>query len=259
MENNLTYFYNIGDIQANKIWTKLLDLKLVKPDKVYDVHQLRDILRDPKIYSELSIATRTDLDYNPLRVVPRQVISYIISEFQKYIDIKFDVGGSYSRGKSTSGDIDIVVLTEKKESTWEYIKKRVNDNSKTISFIEPYASGSDKVSTLIKVDLESSGIVKEYPDLKELYKCTDSCIVYVKIDIFLSDKPGYMYALLFAIGSGTFNIRMRFAAKNRGYLLNHRGLFIKKNDKLQRVALKDEKALFDILEMTYKTPAERAI
>lgn len=264
MEEKLTHFYNIGATQAKKLLEKLIELNLLNSDKVqkneYTLSDLRRILRNKKIFNDLPEATKTDLTYNPLRVIPRPIIEFIDRELHDIItDIKFDIAGSYIRGKPTSGDIDMVLSTEAHgEKTWDYVMNKVNNKSENIKFHEPFAQGTDKVATLIEVDLMKSNLVKKYPEFKKLFKCNSSCRVNVKIDIFLTTLEDYSFALLFAIGSGFFNIRMRSVAKKKGYLLNNHGLWKKTSENiLEKVPVKNEKELFNILGMRYKKPEER--
>ena len=267
IEENLTYFYSIGSIQAKKLLKKLIELKLINSDKNYTLSDLRRILSKKEIFDELSIATKTDLKYNPLRVIPRPIIKFINDEIQKIfsaLNIQYDICGSYIRGKSTSGDIDMVVNTDdlsrlirlKKISEYKNIIDKLNESN--IKFHEPFANGNDKIATLIEVDLIKSKLVKEYPEFKKLFKCTSSCKVNVKIDIFLSNTEDYIFAKMFAIGSGSFNIRMRSVAKKKGYLLNNHGLWKKTSvNILEKMPIKTEKEIFDFLNIKYKQPSER--
>jgi DNA polymerase/3'-5' exonuclease PolX len=67
-----------------------------------------------------------------------------------------------------------------------------------------------------------------------------------------------MFMLLYATGSGRFNIRMRATAKRLGYLLNQRGLYKKVSSTvLRRIPVVSERALFKKLGMKYLAPNER--
>lgn len=270
MEEKLTHFYNIGPIQAKKILQMLIDFKLLNIDKIknneYTLSDLRRILINKKIFEELSKATKTDLTYNPLRVIPRPIITLIDNELHKIFNnednkIKFNIAGSYIRGKQTSGDIDMVLSTKKTNKeliTWKYFMQTINKNSKYIKFHEPFAEGIDKVATLIEVDLIKSNLIKKYPEFKKLFKCNSSCKVNIKMDIFLSNLDDYHFAMLFAIGSGSFNIRMRSLAKKKGYLLNHHGLYKKISENvLEKINIKTEQEIFEILGMKYRPPLDR--
>lgn len=241
MNKKLEYFYNIGPFQSDKILKRLLELKLVHPNKVnndgYSLVEIRDILKRKEIFEELSEATKTDLIYNPLRVIPREFIDLINNEFNNIIGntIRFNLAGSYIRGKKTSGDIDMVINL--KDKSWNYFANKINENSKIIKLYNPYAQGSDKVSTIIEIKTKAN----------------------VKMDVFLSNDEDYIFAMLFATGSGKFNIRMRYIAKKKGYLLNHHGLYQKFGENLKKLNIKTELEIFDILNIDYKLPADRNI
>lgn len=272
----LDYFYNIGNKQSEKIWHRLLELKLVKKDKKYSIEELKEILKNPEIFPELSEATKCDLTYNPVRKIPRPIIELIEKEFKKHLGkkkIRFNIAGSYLRGKLVSSDIDMVLNSDDsckvfgKDITkiWPGIKKLINSRSKFIKFTDPFANGPDKIGTLIQVDLIKSGLEK-IPEVKNLLLNTGTdivcnsglCKVYVKIDIFLSNTQDYIFAMLFATGSGLFNVRMRYLAKRKGMLLNNHGLWKKVDqNNLEKIPIQTEKEIFEILGMTYKSPRER--
>lgn len=237
MEEKLKYFYSIGNIQAHNIYNKLIELKLINVDSPPEtLEEIKKILQKSEIFYLLPEATKHDLLYNPLRIIPREIIELIEKEFKKIIKIRFDICGSYSRLKKESGDIDLVLSTEKKKNdTWSYFMNKINQNSKLIQIHVPFAQGSDKVSVLIEV----SGLIG----------------VNVKMDVFLTNDEDYIFAKLFATGSGNFNIRMRALAKRNGFLLNNHGLFNKKTD--EKIKINSEEDIFKILGMTYKKPEER--
>lgn len=267
---DLNYFFNLGDKQSKKLWDRLIELKLVKEGQQYTLDETKKILKNPKIFSELHEATKQDLKYSPLRRIPRFIIEYIDSEFNKILKpIHYKIAGSYLRGKSSSGDIDMVldidsVLKQVKISNndldvtkkcWNFIQKKINTKSKIIKLMKPFAQGPDKIGVLIKVNIRK--IIQKNPKfIKDIdTKCT---YVYVKMDIFISKKDEFVFALLFATGSGFFNIRMRAVAKRKGYLLNNHGLFKKNNGNiLEKLPINTEKAIFEILNISYKEPKDR--
>jgi DNA polymerase/3'-5' exonuclease PolX len=195
-------------------------------------------------FARLPIATRMDLRYSPKHRVPRETITLIDREFHKYArGIKFDIGGSYRRGKSVSGDLDIVIsrgrnAAEKPMAAWERFRSQVNRGSSLIHILDPFAGNQDKLTVYIRV-----------PGM------------HVKADIFLAYPEEYIFALLFVTGSGKFNVRMRRVASMKGYLLNQRGLYRKADNNgsgiLEPVKVKNEKEIFKILNMKYRTPSER--
>lgn len=231
MENlisQLSTIYGIGPGLAAKIIEKLK----LNPDKNYTIGYLRELLKS-KLYSELPIATKHDLTYNPLKIIPRHLIDIINTELHKYVkNYRFTIAGSYYRGKSTSSDIDIVMI-KKENFNFDNLMETIN-KSKIIKAVKPFASGPDKIAFLLKAHNQ-----------------------YVKVDIFLTNKEECIFALLYAIGSGKFNQRMRAVAKRQSYLLNQKGLYKISSGKKIKIPIKNEKEIFSKLGMEYLAPKDR--
>lgn len=231
----LTQFYGIGPVVAkeyikNGIAGHYLDF--TKPLR----QQLSELLKDPAVVDKLTDATKADLIYNPTRQIPNKIIKEIDDLLHKQLKgFKFDIAGSYRRNKPISRDIDIIVSSPSSKTTaqhWEIFLSKVPAQ---IQFMPPYAQGDDKVSTILKY---------------KNYTC--------KVDVFFTDPKEYMYMLLYATGSGQFNIRMRSVAKRKGYLLNQRGLYKKISPNiLQKVPIRNEKHLFEVLKIKWLEPEER--
>jgi DNA polymerase/3'-5' exonuclease PolX len=90
-----------------------------------------------------------------------------------------------------------------------------------------YAHGNDKVSLILKINTD-----------------------YIKLDVFRTSKEYQHAMLLYAIGSKKFNIKMRSAAKRKGYILNQYGLY--KLESLNKpIHVNSEKDFFTILNIPY--------
>ena|ERR1700678_2424534 len=261
MESKLSYFYNIGAINAKKIIDKLLDLKLVDKQKVidniYTNNDLRLILLNKKIFGELPIATQYDLVYRPIRIIPRHIIILINRELYLYIKpIQYIIAGSFIRGKTTSSDIDLVIINDNNINISDYLINTINKKSKCIKFHKPFATGPHKITTLIEVNLNKTNLYKEIPEFINKYKSFNYKI-NVKVDIFLTTSDNYIFTLLFATGSGIFNIRTRMIAKKKGYKLNQDGLWLKIPTGYKKIKVKSELDLFKLLDITYVSPENR--
>ncbi len=229
----LTQLYGIGPSLAeqyikNGINGVKLDLK--KP--------IRAQLKKKKIFPHLPLATQADLKWNPSRKILRANIEKIDKEFKKRLPgIKFQIAGSYRRKKPYSRDIDLIISAPSNRTTaehWNAFLARMK-KSKIVKFVEVFAQGDDKVSTIL-----SFGKIR------------------IKVDVFFTDPSEYLFMLLYATGSGQFNIRMRAIAKRKGYLLNQRGLYKKISPTvLERVPIKTEHQLFKILKIKYLIPEKR--
>lgn len=231
----LTEFYGIGPVLANDYIKNGIaghKLDFTKPLRP----QLTKLLNDPIVFEFLPDATKADLIYNPNRQIPNKIIKEIDALLHKNLKgFKFDIAGSYRRNKPISRDIDIIVSSPSSKTTAQHWELFVSKVPPQIQFMPPYAQGEDKVSTMLKY---------------KNYTC--------KVDIFFTDPKEYMYMLLYATGSGQFNIRMRSIAKRKGYLLNQRGLYKKISPNiLEKVPVKNEKDLFKILGIKWLEPHER--
>ncbi len=241
----LLEFYGIGPESAKSLWNDLVSRHFVDPGKTYTKAQISKILSRKSIYEHLPESAKMDIKYKPLRTIPRAVIERIERELTKLCSAKFDIAGSYRRGKQTSSDIDIVLLKPSLSASadvWADFTQCAN-KSRAIRISQPFAQGNDKVSVLIRASVGTSGTRSQY--------------VYVKSDVFLSEPDEYIFALLYATGSGQFNVRMRAVAKKKGYLLNQRGLYKKDGTKLVRIPADSEREIFEALGMTYREPAAR--
>ena len=243
---------------------------------IYEVKTKND-LKKPLIFDILPIMTQYDLIYNPLRKIPHQNIKLFEKYLAKHLiykgkPIKHQIAGSYRRGKPYSNDIDIII--ENTVSSWQNIlnmigtfvpldpkikkneflnvgvkkgnkkgnKKGGAQNIKC-EILPPYAWGEKKISTYIKFQIgQQTGY--------------SSSLRWWKIDMFITDKYSYNFMLLFATGSGKYNMIMREVAKRKGMLLNQYGLY-RDNEKIS--GIKSEKDIFKVLGMTYREPKDRII
>lgn len=214
MENILLSIYGIGKVECARIM-QLIDSNITSEKAI------RNRMRKSDIYNTLKTDTRADLDYNPLRKIPRKLIKIVDNAFAR-TKWHYDIAGSYRRGKSFSGDIDIVLADI---NSFDTIRENVK-----LDFIEPFANGEHYIRTLVCV----SGF-------------------YIKVDIFLTNKIEYSACLLYCTGSQQLNIVMRSKAKSHGWRLDQHGLF----DGETRFELKSERDYFDKLGMRYLEPHER--
>lgn len=220
MESELLKLIGIGPSIAKKILSQLRDYNLPHSTRA----ELLKSLHDPRIYPKLPAATRADLKFRPNKMIPRDVITKIAAELKKIIAVKHTIAGSYRRHKPQSRDIDLVICDKNTLSKLPLYKSR------HLKFSEPFAAGPSKISVFL------------------LYQKWT-----VKTDIFMTTLSEYPAMKLFATGSATFNVRMRYIAKKRGYLLNQFGVF---RDG-QKIPAKSEADIFRILGMKYYKPADR--
>lgn len=157
-----------------------------------------------------------------LHNIPRKCIETIAKEIRSGIVCnRFDVVGSYRRGKKTSGDIDILI-SDMSENNIPKMKKCfavISNGKKRFTFLWKH----------------------------------DKWLVHV--DIRFIEVIDYPSALMYFTGSGDFNMMIRSIAKNKGYLLNEYGLF--EGD--TRLKLDSEEEIFNKLGFKYIPPEKRYV
>lgn len=187
-------------------------------------------LEKKEYFDLLSDEAKLFVKLKPITVIPRQIITNILSQMSK-CGFKFNIAGSYLRETDTSSDIDILT-----PDNFDLILKEL-EKIKAKTFV--YAKGEDKMSLLARFDM-------------------DKFKRFVKIDFFKYTKSDYLFQLVYLTGSKNFNIIMRRQASKLGMLLNQKGLFkVLPDKKFEAVPVKSEKDLFNILKMEYRSPAER--
>ena len=107
--------------------------------------------------------------------------------------------------------------------------------------------------------------------IEVLSKGSSKCLVITKlpnspdarrVDFLYTGPDEYPFSVLYFTGSKIFNTMMRHEALTKGLTMNEHGLYTlstdkkKKGEKVDHV-FKDEKDIFDYLNMEYKTPKER--
>jgi len=200
--------------------TKKLEEKIKKAG----IHTKTELKNSP-LYDELPVATKLHLKYK-IENLSYDIASDIIHLFN-IIGSHFIPVGSYARKVQKAKDLDLLT-TLSIPQTIELIQKLEEPK-----YVDKYASGKNKTTVIISYNTDKNR--------------------YYKIDIFHTTDEDLPYALFHYIGNKNFNIRSRRLAKLLGYKLSQYGLF--KNNK--KIIVNSEKELFNILNITYKTPEQR--
>lgn len=140
--------------------------------------------------------------------IPRQTIKIfgftmysILSLAFGYGNFKFLVAGSYRRGASSSGDMDVLI-----------------------------SSKHFDITDVVKVLKEWGLIVADLVGDKEKFMCLVQCKSgfgkVFRLDIEFLEEKYWGSGLLYFTGNKNFNTRMRFLAKKEGYRLNEHGLYV---------------------------------
>ena len=146
--------------------------------------------------------------------------------------LKTCICGSYRRGKSTSGDIDVLLSYD-----GENVPPRLFE--KILSFLKDEGI---IISDLSKGSKNYSGITKTNDGIAR------------RIDIHFVPIKEWGSQILYFTGSKEFNIDMRNLAIRKGFKLSDKGLFDKIN---RRLPLYTEKSIFLALGLPYIKPQDR--
>lgn len=228
--NMLQELHGIGPKKAKELHDFIPDNIKNKMSNISDIryylyHNMKD---------KLPQSTIVDIEMLPQHI-NRDTVEIFIGESMKYTKgIRSRVCGSYRRGKDIMKDIDLVISRGNKKNIFEIWRNKMNKSDK-LNIMEPYALGSEKVNTICQIYSDNT--------------------INIRMDIFLINPSEWYTAILYATGSGNFNMMMRMVAKRKGYLLNHKGLYMDG----KKIKISSERDVFDILGMEYLTPNERQL
>ena len=130
---------------------------------------------------------------------------------------KFEVCGSYRRGKPDSGDIDIVIIPKDSFKDWF-------DNL-------------------------------DFPKRKGHF-ADNALINEVQVDFFLCNESNYTTSVLTWTGSRGFNIMMRGKSLKAGYIYTRFGMY-KKDTKKLVIGINKEIDIFNLIGLKYIHPEMR--
>jgi len=143
------------------------------------------------------------------------------------------IAGSYRRNSETSGDIDILIKSDGKNSGKKIMSDFVDALYKKGYMSETLALGNKKFMGISKI---STGITGR------------------RVDIMVTTEKEYPFAILYFTGSADFNPKMRQKALDMGYSLNEYSLTDIKTKLDMDKEFLEEKDIFDFLKMDYVEP-----
>ncbi len=147
--------------------------------------------------------------------------------------IKAKVVGSFRRGAETSGDVDILIRGEDPRLLHQYASRLTE-----VGYIREILALGDKKCMAI------CAIGEEEPARR--------------LDILLTPREEYAFAILYFTGSDKFNVAMRQYALTRGYSLNEHALTRISSNVEEAPSMKREKDIFAFLGLEYVEPSARA-
>jgi len=175
--------------------------------------------------------------------IPRSEIDNIkilLNNIIKKINKKliFEICGSYRRGASESGDVDILISHPDYSSNIEEQK-----------FLQKIVKEFTKIK-FITGNLTSKGNTKFMGICK-----LENCKISRRIDIRVVDYNSFYTSLIYFTGSKNFNVIIRNKALEKNLSLNEYALTDLNDNSLK--LLTSEKEIFEILNIPYLSPEER--
>ena len=177
-----------------------------------------------------------------LQRIPRSEIDEYNAIFKKIFNKKglddesiYEIVGSYRRGAQNSGDIDVIITSKNGAVFKDFIDNLIKKGI----ILEVLSRGSSKCLVIAKIPTSSFAR---------------------RVDFLYTSPEEYPFSVLYFTGSKVFNTVMRHQALTMDLTMNEHGMYSisgkKKGDKVDHI-FKDEKDIFDYLNLVYKAPIER--
>ena len=227
--NILAEIYGIGPTKAKV---------LVKAGitSIADLKKREDLLNDKQ---KIGLKYLEDIQ----KRIPRTEIEEFNKLFKSIFDSvtpsgsKFEIVGSYRRGATNSGDIDIMITN--KENNKEAFDNILDVLIKDKIITEVLSRGKTKSMTLVQI--KKNGPIR-------------------RVDFLYSPPDEYAFVLFYFTGSKIFNTVIRQRALDMGYTLNEHGLsYSVKGVKGKKVEQKfpTEESILNFLGLKYVEPKNR--
>ena len=229
--DELLLITGVGNVRAKKLISS----------GIKDIESLKEAILNKKIKSTHHIDIGIKY-YNDFKIkIPRTEIDQmkiIINNVTKKIDkdLLFEICGSYRRGLSESGDIDILVTNP------NYLEDIYDQQ-----FLNKIIKELKKINFIID-HLTSKG------NTKFMGVCRVNKIAR-RIDIRIVNYQSYYTSIIYFTGSKEFNIYLRKEALSKNYTLNE--YFLTNTHTGEHISIHSEKEIFEILKIPYLEPKER--
>lgn len=175
---------------------------------IMSISDLREAVKKRKVMLThtqlLGLRHHTDLTRKIPRSEVQEIYAGILPALQEAHCSRCELVGSYRRGALSSGDVDILccVNTHSAEQTLA-VKVALENTKLAVQLVGWILTGEDRITLLARLP---QGAVRQ-------------------VDILLATVDEYPCSLLYFTGDKNYNIYMRKLAKNKGLLLNQRGLY----------------------------------
>jgi NAD-dependent DNA ligase len=226
--NILADVYGIGPKKAKELVEK----------GITSIEQLRENQQLLNDVQKMGLAYYEDIMKRIPRAEIQQYEKVFEADFNKVAtpQSRFEIVGSYRRGAQQSGDIDVIITSETPSVFINFVDELIKENI----ILKILSRGPTKCLVIAK--LPSSETAR-------------------RVDFLYTSLEEFPFAILYFTGSKIFNTVMRHQALQMGLTMNEHGLYTlidgkKKGEKVDWT-FKDEKDIFDYLNIEYKTPVER--
>lgn len=257
--SKLEHFENDEKVRTVNLFGEVWGVGPATALKLYDkgYRTLDDLQKD----DSLTYAQRTGLKF--FDDIKQRIPRHEVSEMEKLLqEVAKDIlpgviivcGGSYRRGKSSCGDMDIVITHPDGESHVGFLPKFVQ-RLKDMNFLR-----EDLVFSIHSTEGTDCGIdtyfgLCTYPG-RELRH---------RIDLKVYPRNRYSFGLLAWTGNDVLNRRLRILADSKGYVLDDTGLYLatqssggKRAGRSEAIVnCHEEKDVFDTLGFPWLEPHER--
>jgi NAD-dependent DNA ligase len=226
--NILGEIYGVGPKKAKELVEK----------GITNIEQLRE-----KQNELLNDVQKVGLKYyeDILKRIPRSEVEEYNKLFNKDFkkvaeeDSRMEIVGSFRRGAESSGDIDVIITSKSPKVFVGFVDELIKEKV----ILEVLSRGPTKCLVIAK--LPTSDTAR-------------------RVDFLYTSPEEYPFSVLYFTGSKIFNTVMRHEALQKGFTMNEHGLYKmegkKKGAKVDAV-FKDERDIFDYLDLVYKSPLER--
>ena len=218
--------HGVGPKKAND----LIESGFDSIQKLRDCKDIKEVLNSKQI---IGLNHYEDLNER----IPREEIvrhEELLHKMLTKIDpnAEMTIAGSYRRGCDTSGDIDVLIKSDKKTVFKRFIKVLTNINY----LIDHLANGQKKYN----------GVSKCGKDGKSR-----------RIDIMYTTPQEYPFAVLYFTGSKDHNTKMRGIANEKGMTMNEYCLSYLETEENVNHKFVVEEDIFNYLDIKYVQPTER--
>lgn len=227
---------------SQNVYRELIKVAEIGPSKAKDlienhgIKSLEDLGKNLDLLNEKQKIGYKYWKTDCLRI-PREEI---LANREIYLDIArnipdfdLEITGSFRRGSKESGDIDILITSKN------------NDTKVFKTFVNLLIERKYLLDTLAYGNKKYMG-----------YGCLNGGIPR-RIDIIYCSPSEYPFTLLYFTGCGSFNVKMREYCIKLGYKLNEKGLFHSATNKSVDYTFRNERDIFEFLNLLYVEPNDR--